>query len=192
MLSGKLLHLEHRLDQGQGRFSALVFIQAVNMQAIAAAAGGFIIHRDAQGIASEEPFKGLRGIVVPANVLCDPEGIQARRHQGIDLHRLLVEIRDLALLRVKALVTDGHDPSLIRLLDLHQPGQRLQPDRDRLRVIISLPVAQERLRQGRVTVRDDILEPRPLIGAVLPGRAPSAFAQGCFEYSAQPGLPGSA
>src|SRR5512146_786742 len=65
ILSRKLLHFEQRLDEGQRRFCALVFVQAIDVQSIPAAARHLIVDRYAQGIASEEPLKCMSRQMIP-------------------------------------------------------------------------------------------------------------------------------
>ncbi len=57
---------EHRLEKGEGRLRALIFVRAVGMQAVATTAGRRIVDRQVQIVAAEEPVEGAPRFFVPA------------------------------------------------------------------------------------------------------------------------------
>ena len=77
MFSSKLHDLQHGLDQSEDRFRDLIFVQAVDVQSIAATGGHLIVDGHTQSITPEELLEALHGIIMRANFLRNMECIQA-------------------------------------------------------------------------------------------------------------------
>src|SRR5512142_2309555 len=98
------------------------------MQAIAAAAGRWVVDREMQVVAAEEPLEGAASFLVPAFFSGDPLSLQAGRDHRLRLHRLLIEAGPFAALRIKTVGANGDKvpASCIRALQVCQPAERLQ------------------------------------------------------------------
>ena len=75
---------------GQHRFRAPVFIEAVRMQAVAAAPGFEIDQRHAKVIAPEKPIERPRGARQPLGLLIDTPSSEAGRNRRGGFEGLLV------------------------------------------------------------------------------------------------------
>ena len=90
------VHLGEGEQEGEGRFGPLVPVDPVLLEAVAAAAGAWVVEVLAQVVAAEEPLEGRAGLVQPGGVLGGPVGLQAGRDRRVGLDRLLVELGPLA------------------------------------------------------------------------------------------------
>ena len=61
MLSG--IHFSEREVEGQGGFRALILTDALDVEAVTATAGAEIVKRQAEVVASEEPFESALGLL---------------------------------------------------------------------------------------------------------------------------------
>jgi hypothetical protein len=53
-----VVHFDEGQVEGEGGFGALVFVNAILMEAVAATAGAGVVEGEAEIIAAEEPFEG--------------------------------------------------------------------------------------------------------------------------------------
>jgi hypothetical protein len=136
------------MQPGNRRFSTLVLVDTVGVEAVAAGAGGVVGDRLLEVVAAEEPLEAAAGVFQPAlfpGHLMDLE-------EGIDhvlrLGRLLVETGRRAIAREPAVIADRHEMASRVGLDVHQPAQRADAGVDQLR-------AFERHAGNDQRVRDD-------------------------------------
>ena len=92
-----VVHFGEGKVEGQGRFGALVFVDAVVVQAVAAAAGAGIVERQAEIVAAQKPLEGALRLARPRSILRGAKGLEAGGDHGLRLHRLLVEVRARAV-----------------------------------------------------------------------------------------------
>ena len=60
-----MVHLGEGEVEGEGRFGALVLVDAILVKPVAAAAGGRIVEREAEVVAAEEPLEGAPRFLEP-------------------------------------------------------------------------------------------------------------------------------
>ena len=89
------LHLGERQQKGERRLGPLVLVDAIFLEAVAAAAGLGVVQLQAQVVAAEEPLEGEPGLVQPVGVVGGPVRLEAGRDGGVGLDRLLVELGPL-------------------------------------------------------------------------------------------------
>ena len=121
-------HLDQRDLEREGGLGALVLIHTVMMQAVPASAGGRIVKRQTEIITSEKPFEGALRLTPPSWIARDTEGLQTRGNHRLGLHRLLVEIRALAILLMEAIAADRPEMPGRGLLLRGQPAQAFKTD----------------------------------------------------------------
>ena len=148
------------------------------MQAVIATAGRRIVQRLVEVVAAEEPLEGTPGLIEPEAIIGRLEGFDAGRYRGLRLDRLLVETGPRAAATIEPVRADRHEVAVAGLLG-HQPAQRLQPQLQRplpMRPAMAA-AADERVRQLRVDVAQDRLEPRPILLALRLVQANQLFGQ---------------
>ena len=99
-------HFAQRHQVGERRFSALIQVDAVGMQTIATTAGGGIVERKAQIVATEEPLEREPGLLVPFGVVGRAISFEAGGNGGVGLNRLLVELGRLPATGKKSIGAD--------------------------------------------------------------------------------------
>src|SRR5260370_37767874 len=85
--------IEQREQEGEGRFSALVLIDTVRLEAVVARASGRLDQRHAQIVPPEKPVEDELRLLGPLRVAGAAEVGQARCHGGRRLDRLTVGTR---------------------------------------------------------------------------------------------------
>src|SRR5512134_2573155 len=100
------------------------------MQAIAAAARRWIIHREVQIVPPQEPLERTAGFLMPSFFSGDPVSFEASRDHRLCFHRLLIKAGTFASPRIKTIRADWNEmlPFSIRVLNPGKPTERLQSD----------------------------------------------------------------
>src|SRR5262245_33782823 len=122
------VHLGEGEEEGEGRFGALVAVDPVLLEAVAAPPGGRVVEALSQVIAAEEPLEGGAGLAHPTGVLGDPVRLQTGTDRRRRLQRLLVEPGPLVPLAVKPVAADPPKVLLWGRLDRDQPAESVEPD----------------------------------------------------------------
>src|SRR4051812_5738733 len=86
----ELVHLGQGEEEGEGRLGALVPVDPILLEAVAASPGARVVELQAQVVAAEEPLEGDAGLVQPDGLLGGPVGLQAGGDRRVGLDRLLV------------------------------------------------------------------------------------------------------
>ena len=175
------LHFTQCEQEREGRFGPLVLVDAVFLQAIAAAAGLGVVKFQAQVITAQEPLKGQTGLLQPDGVFGGLKRVNAGRDRGEGFQRLLVELGAFASAMVEALRADGAEVPGGRLLLADQPGQGLEPDIERLGMPAGLAAGDQALAKPGVIVSEILLEPAPFLGRRSARTTRSADRSGCRE-----------
>ncbi len=68
--------------EGEGGFGALVLVNAILMETVAATAGAGVVEGEAEIVAAEEPFEGAFGLASPHGIPGDAEGLLAGADHG--------------------------------------------------------------------------------------------------------------
>ena len=100
-------HLRQRQQKGQHRFRSLVFVAAVRVQSIAAAARLGGVEFQAEIIPAEEPVEGALRLFIPPQVGRGAVRFQASRDRALRLDGLLVEIRAYAVALIESVAANG-------------------------------------------------------------------------------------
>ena len=157
------LHLAQRQQEGEGRLGPLVEVDAVLLEAVAAAAGLGVVEVQPQVVAAQEPLEGEPGLLEPGGVVGGVVGLEAGRDRGMGLDRLLIELGPLAAAAVEAVAADRPEAARRRLLLVDQPSQGLEPDLRRPRAPARSAGGDQGVRQPGVVVGQDVLEPGPVV-----------------------------
>ena len=138
----KQFHFTEGHQISKRRFRALVKIDPVHVQAIATAARGRIIKREAEIVAAKEPLEGEARFLVPCGVVGGAVGFQAGGDGAVGLDRLLVKLGRLAAPMIEAVGADGPKISVRRFLHRDEPAQRLKPDFKSARIFDPAPARE--------------------------------------------------
>src|SRR5262245_34761235 len=85
------VHFSKRKEQGERGFRALILIDAINMQPVAATPRLGVVECHPQIVSTLEPFKSLSGLSQPVAVAGRLVSFNACANGGMCLDRLLVE-----------------------------------------------------------------------------------------------------
>ena len=107
------LHFRQRKQKSQGRFRALVLVDAIHMQRIAAAARAGRVHFQSEIIPAEKPIEGALGLLVPPAVRRGAIGFQTGRHHGLRFNGLLIESGAQAAAPVKSVAADRAEVAVL-------------------------------------------------------------------------------
>src|SRR6476469_2521684 len=88
-------HVGQGEQERQCGFGALVLVDALGVEAIAAATGRGIVEPLTQMVLPEEPVEGAASLVVPTGRVGGMGRIEAGRHHRLRFNRLLVEASGL-------------------------------------------------------------------------------------------------
>ena len=150
--------LQHR-DHRQRRLRPLVAIAAVDAQAVAAAAGPLVQHRDLGVVVAEEPRHAQADAVQPARVAGHRRRAGARVRQRGDLDRPLVEA---GALLARAPAADRDDRQVpVAGLARQQPLQHAQAAAEHGLAVQLVADHDDRLRDRRVGVAQPRHRPGP-------------------------------
>ena len=109
--------------EGEGGLGALVFVDTILMEAVAAAAGAGVVEREAEVIAAEEPFEGAFGLASPHGIPGEAEGLLAGADHGLGFDGLLIKVGTCAVLFVEAVAADGAEVTGLGALDGDEPAE---------------------------------------------------------------------
>ena len=152
-------HFQKGEQETQAGFGALVFVNSIRMQAIAATAGFRIIEWQSELILIEVPIKDPPGVVRPQVVSGGALRFEAGCNHCASFHRLLIEHCFSIASHVKPIRSDGRKVSFDRTLFRHKKGQGTKTCRDHFLVFQPRSGYQKRLWQARVAIRQPILKP---------------------------------
>ena len=149
-------HFRQREQERQRGLRALVPIDAIHMQSIAAAAGLRRVELQAEIVPADEPVEGALGLFVPPEVRCGAIGFQAGGDRRLRFDGLLVEIGARAAAAIEAVAADRAEVALlgrsaILSASAEPAGPARTPPAARLRV--RSESARGRASRCRTTVR---------------------------------------
>ncbi len=170
----RVVHFGQGKVEGERRFRALVFVDPIAVQPVAAAAGAGIIERKAEIVAAQEPLEGAPGLDQPCGILRDAKRFQAGGNHGLGLHRLLIEVRARAVADVKAVAADGPEVARLCPLQRGQPAQATSSRFPRLRLRAFATAQYQGLAETGVVVGDARFKPGPVLRGAASARASPA------------------
>jgi hypothetical protein len=103
------------LEKGKCRLGTLVFIRSIRVQTVPATAGGRVVYRQVQVVATEKPFKGAARFPVPAFVPRDAMSFEAGGNHRLCLNGLLIEAGTLTATVIKTIGADGNKVPSFRI-----------------------------------------------------------------------------
>src|SRR5947208_961850 len=95
------VHLGKGEKKGKSGFGALVAVDAVFLEAVAAAARAWVVHVQTQVVAAQEPFECGACFGEPGVILGDAVSFQASGDCGVGFDRLLVEAGPLGAFAIE-------------------------------------------------------------------------------------------
>src|SRR5205085_1690294 len=108
------LQLGKRQQERQGGLCSLILVDAVLLEAVAAAAGDGIVNLQPEVIVAQVPVEGVPGLLEPIAAVRGTVRRQTRRDRSVGIDRLLVEDGALLALLVEALRADRAEVTLRR------------------------------------------------------------------------------
>src|SRR5579871_1037531 len=107
------LHLRQRKQERQGRLRSLIPVDAIYMQAIAAAASLGGVEFQPKIVPADEPVESALCMFIPADVRCGAIGIQTSRDRCLRFNGLLVEVGARAAATVEPITANGSKMALL-------------------------------------------------------------------------------
>ena len=133
------------------------------MQAVPATAGDGIIKRKLQIVVAEKPVESRPRFAAPTAVAGYAVRLQTSGNRAGGFKRLLIEAGLFATLAIEALRTDRNKVAVgFAALHFQQPIQRFQAGGNHAIIRAGRTHQQQGLRQSRVSVSQNILEPFPI------------------------------
>ena len=164
------LHLKQGHQERERRFRALVFVDAVGMEAVSAAARCCVVKRRLQIVLAQKPAKHALGFLKPMALFRQPVNLQASRNHCASLHWLLIESRLLTAFDKEPIRSDRYkDILVVAVLFNYKPLQRIHSGFNHSLVVASPSGKDECLRQPRIRIGKALLEPSPCrrVGALI-------------------------
>ena len=169
-------HLGEREEKRERRLRALVLVQAIDVDPVAATAGRRVVDRASQRVLAEEPVECAPRVVEPARVA---RSRAARRGtpRPSRTPRPAADRSSRAARRARgsrSSPTGAKVPSAATCWR-HEPLERAHADLGHLVVAHPRRRHEQRLREARVAVREPVLEPGPVGAAATGGSGRSAW-----------------
>ena len=174
------LHLAEREQEGQGRLGPLVQVDAVFLEAVAAAAGLGVVEVQPQVVAAQEPLEGEPGLLEPERVVGGVVGLEAGRDGGVGLDRLLVELgRGRGRGGRSRWSRSGGSSRSATSAGRPASAGLAGPASRRALIAAGAAAGDQGVGQLGVVVGQDFLEPGPVVGRGSCREARSAGRSGC-------------
>ena len=151
---------QSRAMERERRLGALVAVQRLAAEAVAAAAGREVVERQVEAVASEKPLERAPRANAVLGLVRDGERHELRLDEGGSVERLLVAVTGGGLARGGVRRDPGRRrKSSCEAALVAEPPQRLEAELDQVVAPERGRSSQERLRQARVVVAQIVLEP---------------------------------
>ena len=134
------------------RLGALVAVQRLAAEAVAAAAGREVVERQVQAVAPEKPLERVPRANAVLCLVRDGEGHELGLDEGGGVERLLVAVAGSRLAAAASAVTRQAKEVVLQAALVAEPPQRLEAELDQVVAAERGGSSQERLRQARVVV----------------------------------------
>ncbi len=163
----ELPHLYETEQIGERRFSTLVLVGPIRVKPIRTTAGVGIDKCGLEVVFAEKPIECAHGARTPFGASVRAPRCDACRNRRCSLDGLLIERIRFLVDFAEAHAPDRSETARLRGLNLHEPAQGFDARVNVVRCGGCEPRLDQSLRQARIVVGEDILEPAPIIGATL-------------------------
>src|SRR5581483_1033799 len=143
---------ERGVMESERGFGALIVVQRVATEPVAAAAGCEVVQRPLQPVAAEEPFECADRAGAVLGLTRDGEGAQLGLDERGRIERLLVAHARRRLASPTATVTREPECLRVEAALVAQPAQRVEAEPGEVGPVERTGAAEECLRQARVVV----------------------------------------
>ena len=115
------LHFDQAKEKSKCGFGALIAINAIDVQGIAATAGAGGVKLQTEIVPAEKPIEGVLGVFVPTDIGGGAVSFQTGGDGGVRFDGLLIEVGSGLAATIEPVATDGPEVSMLGGLHLHKP-----------------------------------------------------------------------
>ena len=151
--------------KGERRLGALVGVQIVFAQTVAAATGREVVERAVEPVPAEEPVEGALGTGTVLGLARDPERSQLGLDERGCVERLLVAEPRRRLVAMPPLWPGSRSMSSASPHSSPSQASDSSPSDTSVSRPRAVPPTIKRVREARVVVAEVVLEPPPAVGA---------------------------